>query len=76
MSGYSLIEWIYSHLKMTRSDIEHLAKQIVQKYKTLADQKISITVNHFIVENIPCPTIYSIIRKYDTSSTVHDKLGS
>ena len=58
---------------MTRSEREHLAKRIVQHYTNIAKKKKSITVNHFLAENIPRQTIYSIIRKYDDSGTVGDR---
>lgn len=61
---------------MTRSDREHLAKRIVQHYLTIAKKQKSITVNHFLAENIPRQTIYNIIRKYDSSGTIGDRARS
>ena len=59
---------------MTRSEREHLAKRIVQHYSNIAKKRKSITANHFLAGNIPRQTIYSIIRKYDDSGTVGDRL--
>ena len=59
---------------MTRSEREHLAKRIVQHYTNVAiKKKKSITFNHFLAENIPRQTTYSIIRKHDDSGTVEDR---
>ena len=45
-------------------------KRIVQRARTVAKKKKNITDNHFLAENIPSQTIYRIIWKYDTCSTV------
>ena len=58
---------------MPRSDREQLAKRVVQHYRTVAKKKKNITVNHFLAENIPRPTIYRIIWRYDTCGTIGDK---
>ena len=55
---------------MTPSEREDLAKRIVQHYTNIAKKKKSITVNHFLAENIPRQTI---IRKYDDSGTVGER---
>ena len=61
---------------MTGSDLEYLAKRIVQHYITIANQQTAVTVNHFLGENLTRRTIYNIIRKYETSGIEGDKLRS
>lgn len=58
---------------MTRSEREYLAKRIVQHYVNIANHEKKITVNHFLQERIPRPTIYRIIKKYEESGTIGDK---
>ena len=70
------MEKTYFSIKMTRCDREHLAKRIAQHYKTIAKRKKSITVNHFMAENILRQTVYSIIQKCDTSGIVGDRYRS
>ena len=52
---------------------EQLQKRVVQHYVNVANQQKQITVNHFVQEKIPRPSIYSIIRKYEESGYVGDK---
>ena len=66
----------YFSLRTTHCDRERLVKRILQHYKTIAKQKKSITVNHYMVENIPRLIIYNIIQKYDTSGIVGDRFRS
>ena len=58
---------------MTRSEREYLAKRIVQHYVNIADRQKKITVNHFLQERIPRPTIYRIIKKFEESDVIGDK---
>ena len=69
----SSLNTFHCFCKMTRSDREHLANRIVQHYTTTAKLKKSVTINHFLAENIPRQTVYSIIQKYDTCGTIGDK---
>ena len=61
---------------MTRCDREHLAKRIVQHYKTIAKQEKSIAVHHFMAKNMPRQTIYSVIQRYEISGIVGDRSRS
>ena len=58
---------------MTRSEREYLAKRIVQHYVNIADRQKKITVNHFLQERIPRPTIHRIIKKFEESSVISNK---
>ena len=58
---------------MTRSEREYLAKRIVQHYVNIADHQKKITVNHFLQERIPRPTIYRIIKKFEESGVIGEK---
>ena len=58
---------------MTRSEREYLAKRFVQHYMNIADHQKKITVNHFLQEQIPRPTIYRIIKKFEESAVIGDK---
>ena len=58
---------------MTRSEREYLAKRIVQHYVNIADRQKKMTVNHFLQERIPHPTIYRIIKKFEESGVIGDK---
>ncbi|CAF1365122.1 unnamed protein product [Rotaria sordida] len=61
---------------MTRSEREHQAKRIVQHYVNVANRQKKVTVNHFLQEQIPRPTIYSIIKKFEEFGVVGDKSRS
>ena len=61
---------------MARINREQLQKRVVQHYVNVANKQKQITVNHFVQEKIPRQTIYSIIRKYEESDYVGDKLRS
>ncbi len=58
---------------MTRSERECLAKRIVRHYVHIANRQKRITVNHFLQEEIPRPSIYRIIKKFEESGAVGDK---
>ena len=58
---------------MTCSEREYLSKRIVQHYVNMADRQKKITVNHFLQERIPHPTIYWIIKKFEESGVIGDK---
>ena len=59
---------------MTRSEREYLAKRIVQHYVNTSDRQKKITVNHFLQERIQGPTIYRIIKKFEESGVIGNKL--
>ena len=61
---------------MTHSEREYLAKRTVQHYVNIADREKKITVNHFLQERIPRPTIYWIIKKFEESGVIGDKSRS
>ena len=59
---------------MTRSEKEYLlAKRIVQHYVNIADRQKKMTVNRFLQERIPRPTIYWIIKKFEEPAVIGDK---
>ena len=58
---------------MTCLEREYLVKRIVPHYVNIADRQKKITVNHFLQERIPHPTIYWIIKKFEESSVIGDK---
>ena len=59
---------------MTRSEREYLlATRIVRHYVNIADRQKKITVNHFLQERIPRPTIYWIIKKFEESDVIGGK---
>ncbi|CAF1426720.1 unnamed protein product, partial [Adineta ricciae] len=58
---------------MVRSEREFLEKRIVQHYVNFAKHEKRITVNHFLQEQIPRPTIYRIIKKYEEFGAIGDK---